>query len=76
MTQREALITIIDFVREHPSDDKRIARALKKLEERAEILRIRTETPPTPPGLSALPSQHQRHSLLAMLARLVAPGTP
>jgi len=44
MNQREALITVIDAVREQfPEPEKRLARALKLLEMRAEVLRDRAD---------------------------------
>lgn len=44
MNQREALVTVISAIREQfPEPEKRLARALKILETRAEILRERAE---------------------------------
>lgn len=43
MNQREALVTIIDFVREQAPEDPRILRALKLIKKRADILRVRHE---------------------------------
>lgn len=41
MNQREATVTLIDFAREHEPLDTRIAKAVKVLEKRAEVLRAR-----------------------------------
>ncbi|HEX8281123.1 MAG TPA: hypothetical protein VF551_07085 [Chthoniobacterales bacterium] len=43
MTQRDATVIIIEFVREQTPDDKNVLRALKVLEKRAEVLRLRYE---------------------------------
>ncbi len=49
MNQREAIVTVIDFVREQAPEDKRIQKAAKILEKRAELLRARAERRLTPP---------------------------
>jgi hypothetical protein len=43
MNQRDATVAIIEFVRLHAPDDKSVLRALKVLERRAEVLRLRHE---------------------------------
>lgn len=43
MTQCEATVTLIEFVRDQAPDEKRVLRALKVLEKRAEVLRLRGE---------------------------------
>lgn len=49
MNQREAIVTIIDFVREQAPEDKRILKAVVILEKRADLLRARAESRITPP---------------------------
>lgn len=43
MTQREALVTLIEFVRERAPENTRVLRAAKVAEKRAELLRARYE---------------------------------